>query len=133
MKIVLDTNCLVAALPTNSPYHCVWEAFNNGDIILCFTTEILEEYNEILARFYSAHYAENVINMILNAPNAKRVTIYYHWHFIISDPDDDKFVDCAVSANARFIVSNDRHFNVLKYVDFPKIEVCNIQNFAKMI
>jgi predicted nucleic acid-binding protein len=40
-----------------------------------------------------------------------------------------KFVDCAISANADYIVSNDKHFNILKSVGFPKIEVVNIETF----
>jgi len=48
------------------------------------------------------------------------------------DPDDNKFVDCAISSNAKFIVTNDKHFNVLKNVDFPKIEVVDIDKFKEI-
>ena len=51
MKIVLDTNCLVRVLPKKSPYRYLWEAFLRGEFYLCFTTEILHEYEEILSRF----------------------------------------------------------------------------------
>jgi len=52
MKIVFDTNCLVRVLPKKSPYRCLWERFLRGEFDLCYTTEILQEYEEILSRFY---------------------------------------------------------------------------------
>lgn len=44
-------------------------------------------------------------------------------------PDDNKFVDCAIIANAKYIVTQDHHFDVLKNIDFPKVDVVNIQTF----
>ncbi|MCB0562358.1 MAG: PIN domain-containing protein, partial [Phaeodactylibacter sp.] len=61
-----------------------------------------------------------------NAVNVELVTRYYKWNLIAEDPDDNKFVDCAVASNATFIVTHDRHFNVLKKVDFPKVEVIDV-------
>jgi predicted nucleic acid-binding protein len=48
---------------------------------------------------------------------------------IKTDPDDNKFVDCAISANAKFIVTNDKHFNILQKIEFPKVSVLNILTF----
>lgn len=39
---------------------------------------------------------------------------------------DNKFVDCAVVANAKFIVTEDRHYNELKDLDFPKVETIRL-------
>lgn len=41
----------------------------------------------------------------------------------------NKFVDCAIVSNAKYIVTNDRHFNVLKEIDFPHVDVLNIDEF----
>ena len=49
------------------------------------------------------------------------------------DPDDNKFVDCAVSANADYIVTNDRHFNVLKGIYFPQVNVIDIDTFKRLL
>lgn len=67
--------------------------------------------------------ADTILQIIENAVNVELVTRYYKWNLISEDPDDNKFVDCAVASNATFIVTHDRHFNVLKKVDFPKVEV----------
>jgi putative PIN family toxin of toxin-antitoxin system len=133
MKIVLDTNCLLVALPKRSPYYWLWEAFRNKRFTLCYTTEILQEYNEMLLRFYSESFAENVINEILNTENTKQIIVYYKWRLIESDPDDNKFVDCAISASANYMVTNDHHFKILSKINFPKVHTLTILDFIEKL
>lgn len=52
---------------------------------------------------------------------------------IDKDKDDNKFVDCAVAAQAIFIVSNDKHYDVLKTIPFPKVDVVNIMEFLRYL
>jgi predicted nucleic acid-binding protein len=93
----------------------------------------LNEYQEILTHYYSAELAKYVIDAILNASHAERITVYYKWNLITADPDDNKFSDCAISANADYIVSNDKHFNILKHIDFPRINVIDIDAFKSVL
>ena len=58
---------------------------------------------------------------------------YYFWRLIAVDPDDNKFVDCAIAANADFIVTDDKHFKVLKDIPFPKVEVINKRKFLETL
>jgi len=51
----------------------------------------------------------------------------------LSDKDDNKFVDCAVAGNADYLVSNDKHFNCLKEVEFPKLNVVTIDAFVQLL
>ena len=133
MRIVLDTNCLLVVLPVSSPYRCLWDAFRQGKFTLCYTTEMLQEYEELLLRFYSLEIVSLTVEMLLKSPNIIQTIPYYKWNFISVDPDDNKFVDCALNAGADFIVTNDKHFNVLKKVEFPKINVINIDTFKTII
>lgn len=64
-------------------------------------------------------------------PNVERTEVYFRWNLIEADPDDNKFVDCAISANVQFLVSNDGHFRVLKEVDFPPVGVINADSFLE--
>ena len=77
--------------------------------------------------------AKNVIRTLLLLPNVKYVNVFFHWNLIEADPDDNKFVDCAMFANANYIVTEDKHFNVVKSIDFPKVNVINIEYFRKLI
>ena len=102
----------------------------DGKNKLCISNEILEEYIEILQRLTDNETAEYVVKTILNSPFVELITPFYHFNLITVDPDDNKFVDCAISANAPYIVTNDHHYDVLKDIDFPKVNVVNIQQFC---
>lgn len=100
-----------------------------GRYTLCISHDILLEYEEIIARHTSPVLAQAVTDALLDLPNVEMITRYYHWNLIAADPDDNKFVDCALAARALFLVSEDRHFDVLKRVDFPKLAVIRIADF----
>lgn len=131
--IVLDTNCLLQSLSQRSPFYCVWEAFLTGKYTLCITTEILEEYEEIIASHMSPSIAKLAIEIILRANNVKRVDAHYRFGLITTDEDDNKFVDCAIVSNANYIVSNDKHFNILQTIPFPHVEVKRLDEFSAEI
>lgn len=132
-KIVLDTNCLLMSLPKISPYRRIWTDFLEGRVTLCVSNEIVEEYLEILTQKTSAEIASNVVSVILSRTNVEFVTPYYKMHLIQADEDDNKFVDCAFTAGASCIVSNDAHFRILKEIDFPKIVVLGIKEFVDLL
>ena len=129
--IVLDTNCLLACIANGSKFHSVWTAFINEEFYLCVSNEIMNEYEEILARKASPAFAEMIIHIILNSENVIFVNPYYRFGLITIDPDDNKFVDCAIIANSDYIVSQDTHFDILKTINFPKVNVVRIEEFVK--
>jgi putative PIN family toxin of toxin-antitoxin system len=131
-RVVIDTNCLLAVLPTKSPYHIVWEDFIAGRIEICVSTDVLYEYEEILSVKTSPYFADIIIKVLLNRPNVVRVTPTWHFDLITMDPDDNKFVDCAVCGQAEYLVSNDRHFEILKSISFPQLNLVKIQDFIKL-
>lgn len=132
-RIVLDTNCLLQSLPSRSPYHKIWTSVLAGDISLCVNTEILIEYEEILAKKTSAEIAHNVVEAIARLHTTEFQENYIHFGLIEQDVDDNKFVDCAIAADAEYIVTNDTHFNVLKEIDWPKVAILTIGEFATQI
>lgn len=133
MNIVLDTNCLLMSLSRRSQYYPVWRDFVEGKYNLCVTTEILAEYEEILTQKVGPQIASNIIQALLDLPNTKMVQVYYHLRLITADPDDDKFVDCAFKANAKYIVTQDHHYDVLRNTPFPKIEAIDIDEFLSIL
>lgn len=132
-RIVLDTNGLIQILPQRSKYHRIWESFVEGENVLCVSTEILNEYLEIMQKLINLEVAEYVIKTIINSSFVQFVDPYYHFELIEADPDDNKFVDCAVASNAKFVVTEDSHFDILKRIDFPKIEVIDLDDIIKQI
>jgi putative PIN family toxin of toxin-antitoxin system len=133
MKIVLDTNCLLPSIFSNSPYSWLWERFCEGRFVLCFSTDMYHEYEEMMTQFYSPDISESVMQTIMNAANIELVIPWYKWNLIEADPDDNKFVDCALNTGADYIVTNDHHFNVLKTLGFPPVKVVNIEMFKTIL
>lgn len=131
-NIVLDTNCLLVSLPKASPYRNVWDSFIKGEYLLCVSNEILNEYQEILAQKTTAYVASNVIDTIIRSPFTRFFSPEYRFN-LITDTDDNKFTDCAIQAGADYIVSNDHHFDILKSIEFPKVNVINIDLFSNIL
>ncbi len=125
-RLVLDTNSLIQCISRRSRYHEMWCSFLDGRNILCVSTEILEEYAEVLERKTSAKFAQLAIDVITNNPYTMFVNPWYKFDAIKADPDDNKFVDCAVAANAKFIVTDDHHYDELKQLIFPKVETLKL-------
>ena len=65
-KIVLDTNCLLMSLPKISPYRMIWDEFLKGQLILCVSNEIIEEYMEILTQKTNSEIANNIVSLLLS-------------------------------------------------------------------
>ena len=129
MRIVLDTNGLVASLGSTSPYREIWLGIRDCKYKLCVSNDILFEYQEVIAAKTSPAIANQVIDFILNSENVELVTPFYHFELITADHDDNKFVDCAIAANAECIVSDDSHFKVLQTVPFPRVRVRQLKDF----
>ena len=81
----------------------------------------------------SVEVATNVIHLLLESQFVELVNPYFRLQLIEADHDDDKFADCAFAANATFIVSDDKHYESLKEVDFPKLLVLKLKEFLHLL
>lgn len=90
----------------------------------------LAEYAEIIEQHMGMDTSESILGVIENLSNVEFITTYYRFR-LLKDEDDDKFVDCAIAANANYIVSHDKDFRVLKRIDFPKVIVINTDVFKE--
>lgn len=133
MRVVLDTNVLLVSISTKSEYRPIFDALLNGQYQLAVSNEILSEYIEVLERKANADVAANIAELLLNRENVIKTEIFFSWGLIKEDTDDNKFVDCAIAANAKYIISNDKHFSILREVDFPKVDVIGIEEFLKSL
>lgn len=129
--VVIDTNCLLQIISRNSPYRPIWDAFLVGKFDLCVSNDILEEYQEILEQQITPTVAENLVLLILNKQNVKLFDPHFRMGVITADPDDNKFVDCAFAANADYLVSEDSHFNILRNMPFPHLNLVTLDEFME--
>ncbi|MDX2304161.1 MAG: putative toxin-antitoxin system toxin component, PIN family [Microscillaceae bacterium] len=133
MRIVLDTNLLLVSISRKSKYRPIFDAILDGKCRLLISNEILSEYAEILEQKTNNIVAFNITEFLVQSIYVEKVEVYYRWQLIEKDTYDDKFVDCAVSGNANFLVTDDKHFEVLKEVRFPLVDIIKTADFLEEI
>jgi putative PIN family toxin of toxin-antitoxin system len=122
----------LVSISDRSKLHWVFKKLIEKRYELYVTTDILSEYAEIIEQHMGSEVSESVMGVIENMSNIHFITKYYQFH-LLNDEDDDKFVDCAIAANADFIVSHDNDFKVLENIDFPKVKVIKTEEFKKIL
>ena len=69
-------------------------------------------------------------NTIARHPQTVYRESYFRFHLLSDiDKDNDKFVDCAITAGADYIVTEDSHFDRLKQIPFPRLNVLTLDEF----
>lgn len=133
MRVILDSNVLLVSLPKLSKYRRIFDDFLNSSITLIISNEVITEYYEVISRFANDVVASNVLELLLIRANVEKFEIYYNWKIITEDFDDNKFVDLAISSNADYLVTNDKHFNTLQDIEFPNVKVISLDNFLELL
>jgi putative PIN family toxin of toxin-antitoxin system len=131
LNVVIDTNIFLVSLSKNNKAHWLYQSFIKSNFTLLVSTEIVLEYEEIIASKYNYPFASLIVNNFNNLLNVQWVNPYYKWNIITADADDNKFVDCAVAGNADYIISNDSDFKILKQTSFPKLTVLTLDEFEQ--
>jgi uncharacterized protein len=118
MTVCLDTGVLLQIFGRKQPFHPILRALLDGRITLAVSTEISLEYREIITRLSGAERWRDVAALLelleqLHG-NIRHVEPQFRFNVISIDPDDNKFCDCAIAAEANFVIAEDNHFDVLK-------------------
>jgi putative PIN family toxin of toxin-antitoxin system len=130
---ILDTNVLLLSVSRRTRYKYILDRLFDGVFEIALSTEILFEYEEKLRQFYDKEISDAIIAAFNLLPNIRKVEPDFNLLLIKDDADDNKFVDCAFAANANGIVTNDKHFRVLRNTPFPRINVINIDQFMELL
>lgn len=133
MTVVMDCNIVIRCFSSHSPYHLIYKSLIANKFNLAITSEIILEYEEILQQKYSVTAANSLVAVLLELPNIKFVYPYYNWNLIEVDKDDNKYCDCAIASQSSYLVTNDRHFDILKSIPFPSISVITIDEFSNLL
>ena len=133
LTAVIDTNILLVSISDRSPYHWIYEGLRKGLYTLLVSTDIALEYEEIIGREMGEEVASDVLRALERYPNVLSVHRYYRWNLIKADPDDNKFTDCAIAGGADCLVTYDKHFNVLRDIDFPRVTVVTPEEFKNLL
>jgi len=123
MRVVIDSNVLIAIIGKRNKLKPIWDAFIQGSYLLIVLEEIMQEHSVKGA-------AELVMEIFIESPDVIFQHVHYNWYAITVDPGDNKFFDIAVAANAGFLVTNDRHFDEAKLLPFTKVKIIFAEDFC---
>jgi putative PIN family toxin of toxin-antitoxin system len=122
VKVVLDTNVLISGIFFSGPPYLILKAWREGRVDLALSREIFEEYSQTV-RILSENFPPIDLHAILTLIE-KEAEFYEADSLpsqVCSDPDDDKFLACALASHADVIVSGDKH--LLKVSGFQGVQV----------
>ena len=99
------------------------------------SNEIISEYSEIIGQNFGLRVSTFVLESLINSENFQKFEPNYKWQLVENDPDDDKFVDCAVGVNADYLVSDDKHVRKLLTIKdlFPPVPIVTFQEFKLIL
>ncbi len=133
MLVVLDTNVVLRAMSSQSEFALIIDKLFSNEFELLISSDILFEYEELITKFYNVLVAKTFLDFLLLLPNVIKISPSYKLNLIPKDPDDNKFIDCAFAGNATCIVTDDKHFNVLKNLKYPNISVLTALEFKAIL
>jgi putative PIN family toxin of toxin-antitoxin system len=128
VKVVLDTNVFISGVFFSGPPYQILKAWRDGKIQIVVSPEILDEYHrvgEILAEDHPNIDLKPMLDYVVQ--NAEVFAVSPLPEAVCEDPDDDKFLACALASESTVIVSGDKH--LLKVSGFQKIDVLKPRNF----
>jgi putative PIN family toxin of toxin-antitoxin system len=130
VKAVIDTNCLLSCIGKRSIFRNVFDAFLTQRFTLCVSTEILLEYEEKFSEFWGEEVSHNLLGVFLTADNISLHNIFYFFHLVQGDSDDNKFADTYLASGADILVSNDRKLLALNKLEFPSFRAMKLEDFS---
>ncbi len=130
MRVILDTNVFVSGVFFRGPQYEILEAWRDGKVQLVVSPEILEEYQrvgEILAKQFPKVDLGPIIDLL--AVEAKLVLPPSLPEPVCADPDDDKFLACALASKTKFVISGDKH--LLEVSSYRAIKIVRPRKFVE--
>jgi len=129
LKVVMDTNVFVSGVFFSGPPYQILQAWQSGEFELAVSQEILDEYQrvgEILAKDRPTIDLKPILTFVI-----ERAKVYKPSKLkvpVCEDPDDDKFLACALASGSTVIISGDRH--LLKVSNYQGIKVLKPRDFV---
>lgn len=129
-KIVIDTNIYISAIFWGGKPRSVVDLGRNGQVSIFTSSQIEKEINKKLKIKFGLSDEEvaqilfDFSTFTLPIKASRKITV------IDDDPDDDKFIECAVASRAGFIVSGDKHLLNLK--EYKGIKIMKAADFLSL-
>jgi putative PIN family toxin of toxin-antitoxin system len=108
MRVVLDTNVFISSFFGGNP-RTIIDLWKDGRLTLCLSQDIFDEYIEVLRRLGldNTPELEELLKLFATGFHIIFTTRTPEIH-VVADPDDDKFIACALALKAGCVVSGDK-------------------------
>ena len=131
MRVVVDTNVFVSSFLGGNPKKII-DLWKNGEITLCLSKEIVDEYVEVMQRLRLPQtLITEVLTLFASGFNLMFAGKTPTLNIVSADADDNNLFECAVALKAQSIVSGDKA--VVGVRDYMGIKVENPQQFLTRI
>ena len=129
MRAILDTNVFVSGVFFSGPPYQILKAWRDGKLKLVVSPEIIEEYQRVVADL-AEQFPSIDLGQILELVTIKAEMVYAQSlpEPVCVDPDDDKFLGCALASKCKVIVSGDKH--LLHVSGYREIRVLKPREFV---
>ena len=130
LKVVVDTNVFISSFFGGIPREII-DYWKKGEITLCLSQEIIEEYVKVLNRLglKDKNEIQNLTKLFAEGYHSIFTAKTPDIEVVEDDPDDNKFIECAVALDSKIIISGDKHLKEFrKYVD---IEIMSPKKFME--
>ena len=120
IKVVVDTNIFVSSFFGGNPRKIV-DLWKSGQATLCLSKPIIDEYVEVLVRLglENERELEELLGLFARGFHVLFSAKTPELHVVQDDPDDNKFIECAVALNADVVISGDKALTALRdYMGF---------------
>jgi putative PIN family toxin of toxin-antitoxin system len=133
MKVVIDTNIFISSFLAGGNPRKIIDLWQQGKITLCLSSDIINEYVNVLKRLNFSDEPE--LRELLELFSTGYSLLYIHHPKSIplklTDKDDLKFFECAIELGAKFIITGDK--KVLEVGDYLGIKVISPKEFLEHI
>lgn len=133
IKVVLDTNVLISTLLFGGQMSAIREAWRKTRIVPVLSRETFQEFVDALGYPKFSLSREEIAFLIEDEvlPYFEVVSADENVAGVCRDADDDKFLSCAVSAGAGYLVSGDK--DLLELKKFRGVRIVSPASFIKLI
>lgn len=130
MRVILDTNVFISGIFFSGPPSQILKAWANQSFQIVLSQQILDEYQRVAEDLSSKFQTIDIFPIIeLVTIHGKFVDTQGFNIPVCEDPDDNKFIECAVAGNCKIIISGDKH--LLKLSEYHGITILNPRNFVE--
>jgi hypothetical protein len=128
IKVVIDTNVFISSFFGGNPRKII-DLWKKGEIKLCLSREIVDEYVEALKRLglQNENELQELLNIFSEGHNIIFSATTPSLKIIEQDPDDNMFIECAVALGCSHIISGDKHLQQVK--NYIGIKIVNPKEF----